>query len=80
MPGRFAGAEEADAACDECAGGEPYDPREPSELRDAETQILARSEGLTRLAADGDSANLTSRLREIQDLVDGRNARVRLGQ
>jgi hypothetical protein len=29
---------------------------------------------------DGDSANLTSRLREIQDLVDDRNARVRLGQ
>jgi hypothetical protein len=50
------------------------------ELRDAEAQILARAEGLIRLAANGDSATLTYRLREIQDLVDSRNARVRLGQ
>ena len=50
------------------------------ELRDAEAKILARAESLSRLAADGDSANLASRLREIQDLVDDRNARVRLGQ
>lgn len=50
------------------------------ELRDAEAQILARAESLSRFVGDGDSANLTSRLREVQDLVDSRNARVRLGQ